>query len=68
MITMEAGWAVAWDQPSFAEARATVAYNARHGHKEWLHPTLADAYRMAAEQVDERDHYKARVFWVVRDA
>lgn len=67
-MTREAGWAVRWDEPSFAYARAAVAYDGRYGHKERLHPTLAAAYRMAAACFDERDRHKARVFWVVRDA
>jgi len=31
---------------------------------EYLHPTLAQAYRQAACQVDDKDTHKARVFWI----
>lgn len=64
MTTTESGWAVAWDQPSFADARRHVE---AIGPWYTLFPTLREAHQVARNAVmDKIDTHKPRVFWVVR--
>lgn len=64
---IEKGWAIAWDTPSFTEARKRIEHDRRNGILEFLNPILPSAYWMASQQIDESDTHKPLVFWVVRE-